>query len=122
MATEQPPFHRPSSEYTYSPSVYEEPWDADRPMEPLILTGALSSLIPPSLSPPNDQGQYQDFLHRMAGFLNLPAEDVQDPQDKFLDIVQPAGPSHTVLPIHNALLEPAQAVCHTLTSCTSTHK
>lgn len=63
----------------------------------LILTGVSLSLdeplISPSLSPPDDRGQYKDLLCRMATALNFSAEDVKDPQDEFLDTLQSAGPS-----------------------------
>lgn len=80
------------------------------------------ALIPLLLSPPDDHGQYQDLLCCMAITLNLSAKDVKDAQDEFLDILQPAGPSCIMLPIHNALLQPAQAIWHTMASCTPTPK
>lgn len=53
-----------------------------------------------------------------ATALNLPAEDVKDSQVEFLYILQSAGPSQVVLPIHNAILQPAQAIWHAPASCT----
>ncbi|CAM2112488.1 unnamed protein product [Caretta caretta] len=91
-------------------TLQDEPLDAPGPSaptvppklpEPPMPMGASSSpddiLIPVSLSPPDDHAQYQSLLHRKATAFNLPAEDVQDPQDQFLDILQPPGsppPSH----------------------------
>lgn len=46
-----------------------------------------------------DHSQYQDLLCCMAG---SPVEDMQDPQDQFLDILQPATPLRTALPIQQA--------------------
>lgn len=71
---------------------------------------AFDALILPSLSPPDSYSQYQDLLYHMAGALNFPVEDIQDPQDHFLGILQLVGPSHTALPILITLLQPAQGV------------
>ncbi|KAH1169145.1 hypothetical protein KIL84_013735 [Mauremys mutica] len=58
----------------------------------------------------------------MAMALYLPVEDIQDTQTQFLDILQPPGSSHTALSIHEAILQPTQAVWHTQTSCAPTPK
>lgn len=125
-----------SLEYTAPSLVYDKLWGTPMPLilltpstpleppDPPITTDACSSLdetlIPPSLSTPDDLGQYQNLLWHMATALNLPAEDVKDPQDEFLDILQPAGASHIALQIHNAILQPAQAIWHVPASCTPT--
>lgn len=71
------------------------------------------------MSPSDDHGQYQDLLRCMATTLSLPAEDVKNTQDEFLDILQPAGPLNTTLPIHSALLQPAHPPHTCLQQCLS---
>ncbi|EMP28684.1 DNA polymerase sigma [Chelonia mydas] len=53
----------------------------------------------------------------MATALNLPVEDVYDPENQFLDILQPPGLSCTAFPIHGALMQPAQAIRPSPASC-----
>lgn len=122
----------PSSEYSAPLLVYDEPESSIAllaplellvPTDPPIPIDALSSpdeaLIPLSLSPLDDHGQYQDLLWRKA---NLPAEDIKDTHDEFLDILEPISPSRVVLPIHNAVLQPAQAIWQAPASCTPAPK
>lgn len=88
------PHPPPPSEYIAPPSVYDEPRSTTglpvlmellEPADPPLPTSALSSLdeaiIPPTLSPPDDHGEYEDLLRRMAVALNLLAEDVKEFQD-----------------------------------------
>lgn len=58
----------------------------------------------------------------MAFDLGIPLEEVQDQLDQLLNILQPHGLTHVALPIHNAVLQPAEAVWHMLVSCTCTPK
>lgn len=67
-------------------------------------------------------GNTRTPLRRTATALNLLIEDVKDPQDEFLDILQPVGPSRVVLLIHNATLQHAQAMGDAPASFTSTPK
>lgn len=58
----------------------------------------------------------------MATDLSLMVEEVQDPQNQLLDILHVPGSSQTALPIHKAILQPAQSVWHTPASCAPTPK
>lgn len=102
------------------------PSEPPEPEELLVPTRALSSLdevlIPPVFSPSDDQEQYQDLLGHMVTALNLMVEDVKDPQDEFLDILQSKGMARIALPIHKAILQSAQTIWHVPASCTPTPK
>lgn len=105
-------------------SVYNKPEKDIVPPGPQVPPGASSSpdevLIPPSLSAPDDQKQYQDLLQQVAAAFSLTVEQVKDPQNQLLDILQLPGPSLTALPIHEAILQPVQLVRHTPASCAPT--
>lgn len=61
-------------------------------------------------------------LRRVATTLKLPTEDVRESQSEFLDILQQTGHTRLVLPIHKAILQPAQVIWHTPAFCAPTLK
>lgn len=102
---------RQSSPANTPPLVYEEPRGHHTPPTQSALPVPTAASLSPdetlilhllSLSPPDDHNQHQDLLCHMAEAFNLLFE--------LLDILQPAGPLQMALPIHSALLQPAQAV------------
>lgn len=58
--------------------------------------------------------------HRVAGKLHVPLEEIQDTQPKFLDILHSSAPPRITLSSNNAILEPAETVWHTPTTCRPT--
>lgn len=93
----------------------------DLPPPTRVSSSPDKAVIPSSTSLLDDHGQYQDFLRCMVTTLKLPA-DVTKLQDEFLNILQLAGSSRIVLPIHKAILQPVETIWHTPASCAPTPK
>lgn len=73
----------------------------------------MDEAVSPISSPihiPSDHKQFQELLCSMVVALQISLEEIQDPQHKLLDILQAFGSSQIVLPVNEAILEPARAV------------
>lgn len=70
--------------------------------------------MPLPLSMADDFRQFQDLIRRVADKLQIPMEEVKDLQHKLLDVLQSAIVSRLVLPVSEALLDPAKTVWQTL--------
>lgn len=69
------------------------------------------AVIPTAPSPPDDFREFQDLLHRVAGKLQIPLEEVQDSQHKILDLLHSSGSNRIALPVNVAVRELARQGC-----------
>lgn len=68
--------------------------------------------MPLLLSVADDFRHFQDLTKKAAGTLLILLEEVKDSWHKLLDILQSAMPSRAMLPIIEALLDPAKTVAN----------
>lgn len=75
----------------------------------------------PSSSPDNYR-QFHKLFRSVADALHVPLEEMQDSQHQLLDILHASVPARVMLPINDAILQPACTVWHTPDTCTPTLK
>lgn len=80
------------------------------------------ALMPPPPSTADDFRQFQDLVKRVADSLQIPLEEVREPQRKLLDILHSVTPSRIALPITEALLELPRTIWQTLATVILTCK
>ncbi|EMP30061.1 Eukaryotic translation initiation factor 4 gamma 3 [Chelonia mydas] len=73
----------------------------------MCISMAMSSI--PSSSP-DDYRQFHKLFRSVADALHLPLEEMQDSQHQLLDILHASVPARVMLPINNAILQPACTV------------
>lgn len=66
--------------------------------------------------------QFQDLVRRIADSLQIPLEEVKEPNYQLLDILYTASSGHFALPVNDALLDSTKVIRDTLTTILPTCK
>ncbi|EMP27626.1 hypothetical protein UY3_15272 [Chelonia mydas] len=93
--------------------------DSPTPNSPSAPDRAFMPLPPQNV---DDFKQFQELFKRVALSQDIPLEEVQETQHRLFKILQPSVPSKIVLPINEALIEPADTLWQTPASILPTCK